>query len=112
MKELVLFSVVVYGISNIVVYSTMFNWLREAFLKLNPKFLGKIFTCMMCFPTWCGFLISTILWCLHLGQLTPCGNWGITIPWLAIFLDGCIASGVTWVINTIQEYFEYNTPAE
>jgi hypothetical protein len=44
-------------------------------------------------------------------NLTPMGVWGITTPWLAIFLDGCLASGTTWGINTILEYFEYNTPS-
>jgi hypothetical protein len=110
MKELVLFSIVVYGISNIVVYSTMFEWWRKFTMWISPKILGKLFTCMMCFPTWCGFLISTVLHLYGIGHLTPMGNWGIDVTWLAIFLDGCVASATTWGINIILEYFEYNTP--
>ena len=112
MKELVFFSLVVYGISNIVVYSTMFTWLREFFLWINPKGLGKLFTCMMCFPTWCGFLLSFALYYFGFANLSPMGARGITVPWLAIFLDGCLASGTTWAINTVLEYFEYNTPSD
>lgn len=81
-------------------------------MKISPKNLGKMFSCMMCFPTWCGFLLSFTLYQYDLSHLTPTGAWGITIPWLAIFLDGCIASGITWGINTVLEYFEYNTPPE
>lgn len=112
MVELILFSLVVYGISNIVVYSSLFEKPRELFNRINPSFLGKLVSCMMCFPTWVGFLVSYAFYYFGFQELTPCGSWGITLPWLVIFLDGMIASATSWLLNTIQEYFEYNTPQD
>lgn len=112
MKELVLFSLVVYGITNIVVYGKIFNNIRTFAIKINPSFLGQLMTCMMCSGTWAGFIVSSTLYYFNLHHLSPMVHWGINIPWLAIFLDGCLASGTTWGINVILEYFEYNTPPE
>ena len=40
------------------------------------------------------------------GSLSITNNMGFEHIWVVLLLDGVFASGVVWVINTIQEYFE------
>jgi hypothetical protein len=108
--ELIIFILIAYGITNVVVNSTLFLPIRILIVNNLPKFFGNIINCTMCFGTWCGFALSSILWMNQLSAVTPSGLLGITIPVLGIFLDGCLASGCVWVIDTIQEWFKYNTP--
>jgi len=112
MLGIFVFIFVVYGVTNIIVFGTIFDKPREFLMRINPGFLGKLMTCPLCSATWVGFLLSFTLYTFGLSHLSPCGSWGITVPWLAIFLDGCLASGTTWILHTLQEYFQYNTPQE
>lgn len=102
----ILFLLVSYGISNIIVFGSIFDGMRTFFQKWNPKFLGQLFTCMICLPTWVGFILSLTLTYLGYVSITPFGSIGIEIIWLRTFLDGCLTSGVVWIIHTIQEHFE------
>lgn len=104
--ELLLFFLVSYGISNIIVYGSIFDGMRVFFNKINPGFLGGLVDCMMCLPTWVGFVLSYTLTSLGYHNLTPFGYIGLDIIWLRVFLDGCITSGVVWLIHTLQERLE------
>lgn len=106
MINLFIFILLAYGISNILIYGSIFEGLRESLKKLGTgdKSLYKLFTCMICLPTWIGFIISTIF---HLYEVaTPVSGLGINSPALAIFLDGCLASGGAYVLNVLVEHFE------
>lgn len=104
--EIILFLLVSYGISNIIIYGSIFEGLRTFLTKISPKLLGALVSCMICLPTWVGFILSFALTHLGYTQLTPFGSIGLEIIWLRIFLDGCLASGVVWLIHTIQEKLE------
>lgn len=106
--EVILFLLVVYGISNIIVYNTIPIWEKIYNLidKISPRYLGKMLSCMMCLPTWVGFGLSYLFISLGYPQFSPFMCFGIDMIWLAVFLDGCIASGVTWFIHTMQEALE------
>lgn len=106
--EILLFLLVVYGISNIIVYNTIPIWekIYNFINKISPRYLGKIFTCMLCLPTWVGFGLSYLLISMGYSQFSPFTHFGIETMWLAIILDGCISSGVTWLIHTMQEALE------
>jgi len=39
-------------------------------------------------------------------QFSPFASYGLTLAPLAIFLDGCLASGCVWLVHTFQEYLE------
>lgn len=115
--NLLFFIFITYGISNIVVYSHLFDTPRNFFYKKaqgNSLFWKKTYeliTCMMCFSTWVGFIVSTIdLLIGNTLNFTPSniifsgvGLWAIPI---IVFFDGVFASGTTWVIHTLQEYME------
>ena len=103
---LILFILVSYGISNIVIYGSIFLKFRNYFDIVSPNFFGKLFTCMICLPTYCGFLLSIGAHITGLLQFSPFAGNGLNIPILAIFLDGCLASGSVWLIHTLQEHLE------
>jgi len=104
--EIFLFILTSYGITNIVVFGHIFEGLRNLFNRLNPNFLGQLFSCPLCFSTWVGFILSYILTYLNLTQLTPFGYIGLDLLWVRVFLDGCLTSGTVWLIHTFQEYLE------
>ena len=52
-----LFILVTYGFSNIVVYGSIFKGMRNFLKKVSPNFWGELVSCMICFPTWVGFFI-------------------------------------------------------
>ncbi len=98
-----------YGMSQILVYGSIFTSLREGIHKLgdNPftplqpifKFISGLISCMMCTSTWVGFFLS-----LCLGGLTNKFFEISTLP--CIFFDGMFTAGSVWAINSIVEFFE------
>lgn len=103
MKALI-FLFTCYGITNMVVFGSIFEKWRAFWVKHSPKFWGKLFTCPMCFGMWVGSILSFLLY-LNSVQ-TPWGSMGLTNHYFIIFLDGCIASGSIWVIHNVEEWFE------
>lgn len=106
MTNLIIFILASYGISNILVYGSVFEWLRNLIGKMGtgPVSLHKLFTCMMCMPTWVGFILSFVL--QSNGVETPFVSYGLDNLWLVIFFDGVLASGSVYTLNVIVEYFE------
>jgi len=94
-----------YGISNIVVFSYLFEGFRSFFMKINPKFLGELFSCILCFGTWVGLGMSALVIFTGHPELSPFSLLGFN-PYLATFLGGCYISGFIWLIHTIQEAAE------
>lgn len=102
-----------YGMSNILVYGSIFqglrnglkNWGNNDTLPFNgpAKFVGELLSCMMCASTWVGFFLSISY--ISLSQ-TFIG----TPVWISWFFDGLIASGFVWGFNSIIEWFEENRP--
>ena len=106
------FSVVAYAISNHFVYAHgpmhIYDHIRCLAEKIHPN-LGELFQCMICFPTWVGFILSVLnSLFLPLVSLTP----GMLLmdmyaPWWVIMVfDGFFASGIVWLIHTAQEALE------
>jgi hypothetical protein len=111
MTKLVLWFIMNYGLTNIMVFGSIFSQLREFFYswgqnKLAPfnglgKFISGIFACTMCFSTWGGFFFGLFIFSpTNFYLQTP-----IEISW---FFDGLLASGAVWAINAIIEWFENN----
>lgn len=107
-----IFSIVAYGISNHFVYAHgpmhLYDKIRDIAAKIHPN-LGELFQCMICFPTWVGFILSAAnSWLLPTLELTPMMLvLGSFAPWwIIMILDGFFASGIVWLINTVQEALE------
>ena len=99
--EILIWILSAYGMSQIIVFGSIFQNLREWFIR-NSKFFGDLVQCMMCTSTWVGFFLS-------LAFFSPTGSL-ITIPYTNIFFDGMLASGSVWALNSIVEWFEKNVP--
>jgi hypothetical protein len=105
--------IMAYGLSNILVYGSIFNTPRNyifneadhgiGFFNGFYKFLKDMLKCMMCTPTWVGFFFGIFLYSpVH--EILGVTNW---VSW---FFDGMLASGSVWAINSIIEWFEENRP--
>ncbi len=105
-----LFILIAYGFSNIVVYGSIFEGFRSFWEKVNPSFFGALFTCMVCLPTWVGFFMSLTFFSptlyYGLGDLNVFGLFEISKEVTSVFWDGVLASGTTWLIHTSQEMLE------
>lgn len=104
--ELLLLILVSYGISNIIVFGTIFEGLRETAEVYSPNFFGKLLGCMMCTPWWVGFFLSVGAQISGFTQFSPFYNYGVEFIPASLFLDACLISGTTWLIHTIQEKLE------
>ena len=93
----------IFGLSNITVYSTLFEPIR---IKITEKsnFFGKLINCIMCFSFWSGVFLSLVYSpsnALFFENSTSL----LLIP-LKLFLDGLLSSGGVYFINTIVEKLE------
>jgi len=104
---------IAYGQSNILVYGSIFNGFRNFLSKWgnNPyapfngvgQFFSDLLGCMMCTSTWVGFFLSMVFF-------SPAQHFYDTHPLLSWFFDGMLASGFVWGVNSIIEWFEENRP--
>ena len=110
-----LFIWLTYGLSNMIVFASgpfhIFKKTRTLFNKISPQ-LGEFISCMICFPTWVGIGLSALnLFVFKDVSLTPFNvvfngetEW---YSYLACMLfDGALASGTTWFIHNVEEFFE------
>lgn len=117
MLNLIVFIMICYGVSNMVVYSNgpfdIFVNFRALTNKIHEK-LGELFSCMMCFPFWVGLSISAMdIFLLKSTVFTPLNMILMAEPislvtiLVILILDGAISSGTTWILHNIEEYFEF-----
>lgn len=115
MVELLLWMIIAYGLSNIVVYGKIFNGPRKFINKWGSNeyypfsqfghFLSEMISCMMCFGFHCGWFLSLTIY-------SPVYEiFGIT-QFISWFFDAMFASGSVWAINSIIEWFETNRPQQ
>jgi hypothetical protein len=96
---LILFILISYGISNIMVFSSIFKVWRNFWVRISPNIFGELFTCMICLPVWVGIIISFL-------GMSPTLHYFDTPTWLGWILDGFLASGGVWLLHTLQESLE------
>ena len=99
--ETLIWILAAYGMSQILVFGSIFENLRNWLIR-KSEFLGDLIQCMMCTSTWVGVFFSLTFFSPTLPL--------ITIPYTNIFLDAMLASGSVWAINAIIEWFEENKP--
>lgn len=104
-----LFIMLNYGMSNMIVFSNgpfhVFEKFR-AFANNLSEQLGELFSCMICYPTWNGFILSAValITGVYFTPFTILFNGHYVL--LTVLFDGCFGSGTTWLIHNIEEYFE------
>lgn len=110
--KLFIFILIAYGLSNILIFGSLFENFRNKMDRISPKFFGKLLSCFICLPTWIGFIGSYLIWSptLYYEIVTSSINFFnlFIIPkeLISTFLDGCLTSGVVWLIHTLQESME------
>ena len=115
MTQLFLWVLLAYGMSNILVYGSIFSgprntinkWVanESAFFNGFWVFLSDMLKCMMCSTTWVGFFFGIFLY-------SPVHEILGVNEYVSWFFDGMLASGGTWAINSIIEWFEQNRPQQ
>lgn len=112
--ELLTFMIMAYGMTNILVYGSILNTMRdfirrksmeENMFKNQYTFLIDMLSCMMCCSTWVGFFLGIVVY-------SPIAEILNMTPYLSWFFDGMLASGAVWAINSIVEWFEENRPEQ
>jgi hypothetical protein len=114
MTQLLLFMILAYGFTNIMVYGSIFRGMRnfikaygdsELLFSGTFNFVSGILSCMMCCSTWVGFFLGITIF-------SPTNQFFGTTPYFSWFFDGLFASGAVWAINGIIEWFEENRPSK
>ena len=111
MIELVIWAMVAYGMTNILVYGSIFNgvrngihnWGNNEHMPFNGlgKFLSSLISCVLCTSTWVGFFLS-------IAYFSPNTNLIGLNKVLSVFFDGMLSAGLVWTINSVVEWFEEN----
>jgi len=99
--EIFIWILAAYGMSQILVFGSIFDKLRDWVTK-HSTFFGDLLACMMCTSTWVGFFFSIAFY-------SPTETMTI-IPYTNIFFYGMLDSGSVWALNAIVEWFEENKP--
>jgi hypothetical protein len=95
MIELVIFSLISFGITTIVTQSKIFRWLRDWAEGVSP-YWSSLVMCPLCFGFHCG-------WFLSLTLFTPVGVLlGVTSVVGQLFFDACISAGVNQLLFAIH----------
>jgi hypothetical protein len=105
--ELLIWTLTAYGTCNILIFGSNFEWWRNLLSKFGTGgySIHKLFSCMMCLPTWVGFTMSYLIH-KYTTLNTPSMMYGIESLWLSILVDGVLTSGCVWLIHTFQEAME------
>ena len=83
--QLVYFVLVCYGLTQILVYGSIFNSIRP-----QKGFVGELFRCPMCLGFWVGVLVCLISPFTELFTFEP--------NWTNSFLFGCMSSGTSYIL--------------
>ena len=115
MIQLLIFMIVAYGMTTILVYGSIFNearnwihdWGNSDYAAFNGvgKFLSGLISCMLCTGTWVGFFLSLVMF-------SPVSEFIGLNKYFSVFFDGMLSAGSVWAINSIIEWFEENRPAK
>jgi len=97
--KFLVWSLGVFGTTNIIVVSTIFSPIREWVLFSDKKdrvlrrfkFPGKLITCPMCMGFWIGCFWSVFLW-------SPSKELGYYNNFINILFDGFLGSIMSWML--------------
>lgn len=96
--QTVIWSLAIYGITQIITEATIFEWLRSTFSNSKndvDKFFGKLISCFLCCSVWVGFLLSVWVW-------SPSSILWPEIPFGNVFIDGMIGSTIVWFLHIYE----------
>lgn len=86
-------SILIWSISNIVVYGKIFEPLRD-WVIVKSDFFGSLLSCIQCSSFWIGTIFSLMFFSLTRNTIGDFGFWNY-------ILDGFLLSGITMIIEII-----------
>jgi hypothetical protein len=89
--ELLYFVLAAFGMTFIIVYSSIFERVRE--ISTRYQFTGKLFHCPLCMGFWVGVFLWGISWNTELFTFS---NSPVTA-----FICGCISAGTSYALSMI-----------
>lgn len=95
--DLIYFILCSYGMTQIVLFGSIFNRVRPSKEWLNG--FGKLFHCPMCMGFWVGIFLFGI------NGLTELFNFDYNL--VNAFLLGCLSSGTTYLISVLIDDFGF-----
>jgi len=91
--ELLHFVLAAYGMTFILVYSSVFNWVRP---RCGTYWgLGKLFHCPLCM----GFWVGVFLW--GISPHTELFNFDYTV--VNAFICGCVSAGTSYLLSSVVD---------
>jgi hypothetical protein len=97
--KLAIWSIAIYGITQIITEATIFKWLRDYFTQSKNKislFFGKLITCFLCASVWISFILSGWVF-------SPSTElWTDLSIVESIFIDGMIGSTIVWFLHLYE----------
>ena len=118
---LFIYGIICYGLANTLIYAHgpfhVFDAMHNIAKKIHPQ-LEELLSCFICLSWWIGMMFSLMnIFLFPLWNFTPMNMLMscqmVSQYWyVAMFLDGAFTSGLVWLINTIQDYYEKNTPTD
>lgn len=113
----IIYSVFLFGIGEMFIYFNgpfdILEYIRKIAHWIHPKF-GDLFTCIFCFSTWSGAIVSLINYFLIPIPFTPFNMiLGETKLWWVIALfDMFFGCASTWMWHRLDDYMESKTKGD
>lgn len=109
---ILIYCIAVYGFCNMMAFGSgpfrIFEHIRNISNSISEHF-GMLFSCMMCMPANCGWIISLLDWFfLKNVTITPFNIIlaGTNLWWVALIADCCFTTGAVWFIHNFESFFE------
>jgi hypothetical protein len=111
---LCLYLFISYSLTLIITQGVIFESLRNFMSRISPNGLGVLFSCIMCAGFWIGLLLSIFLNPIYPFMIAflPFNQFyavKLVLYLISMVLGGALASGFSWVINTIVQYLDVQT---
>ena len=103
--QLLIWFLIAYGITNILVIGSIFLMMRVNIRKRSTtgsrfyKLLDSILSCMMCCSMWVGFFLGIFIW-------SPTGHYLEISSAISWFFDGALSSAVVCLIGTFINHYK------
>lgn len=93
----IIFILVSYGITSIVVYGSIFH----SIIEKTKGWVNDLLSCPLCFGTWVGFLIWGVL--AFFGIPSPVSEYYPLPVFLDFFACGMLSAGGVWLIENLKK---------
>jgi hypothetical protein len=95
LTNFIVWSLAVFGISNIIVFSSLLKSFRESIAKWKWQLPGKLVNCILCVSFWIGITFGLTVWS-PAEMFIAMPTWYNTI--FEVLFNGALGSSVSWLI--------------